>query len=178
MSDAHAGTRPRRSRNIAGRTVRRWLVDILLIALGVASVAFEPVSIAIHSVVGLVFAAAVGPHLWDRRRWIAGTAARLRHRRRMPARRRWNAAQALLLFALTVVMTAFGLWDWLVAPTKIRYHAIAGVLLIAVSTWHGWTRRRSLARWPTTAGHRLRRDSGATPSAAAGAGGELEGQER
>jgi hypothetical protein len=155
--------------------VRRWLVDILLIALGGGSMAFEPFSIAIHSVIGLVFVAAVGPHLWDRRRWIAGTASRLRDRRRMPARRRWNAVQALLLFALTAVVTVFGLWDWLAAPTKIRYHAIAGVLLIAIATWHGWTHRRSLVRWRTSAGHRPRRH-GAAPSAAAGAGGEIEEQ--
>jgi hypothetical protein len=148
MSDDPADTAAvpvRRARTIAGRTVRRWLVDILLIALGITSVLLEPVSIAIHSVVGLIFVAVVGPHLWDRRRWIRGTFTRLR-RRRLAARQGRKLAQALLLLALAVVVTVSGLWDWLGIPTKIRYHAISGVILIGVAARHTWTRRRALAR--------------------------------
>ena len=62
------------------RSWRRWLIDILLIAGGVISLIVEPLSIAIHSVVGLVFVGTVGPHLWHRRRWIAGALTRLRRR--------------------------------------------------------------------------------------------------
>jgi hypothetical protein len=137
----------RRGRLIAGRPAGRWVRDIVLLAIGVASLIFEPLSIAIHSVVGLAFVALIGPHLWDRRRWISGTLAGIRRHRGVPARRRWKVAQALLLLAVTAVVTVSGLWDWLGVPTKIRYHAISGVILIVVATWHGWTRRRELMRW-------------------------------
>jgi hypothetical protein len=144
--DGAAGS-ARRGRLIAGRPAGRWARDIVLLAIGVASLIFEPLSIAIHSVVGLAFVALIGPHLWDRRRWIGGTLAGIRRRRGVPARRRWKVAQALLLLAVTVVVTVSGLWDWLGVPTTIRYHAISGVILIVVATWHGWTRRRELMRW-------------------------------
>lgn len=131
-------------RRIAGRSLRRWLVDALLLVVCVVCVAYEPVSIAIHSVIGLVFAAAVGPHLWDRRTWIRGTWRRVRERRALSSRHRWITWQAVLLFLLVAVVTGSGLWDWLVGPTKIRFHAISSVILIGVLAWHTWTRRRSL----------------------------------
>jgi hypothetical protein len=143
----------RRGRLIAGRPAGRWVRDLGLIAIGVASLIFEPLSIAIHSIVGLAFVALIGPHLWDRRRWIGGTLAGVRRHRGVPARRRWKVAQALLLLAVTAVVTVSGLWDWLGVPTQIRYHAISGVILIVIATWHGWTRRRELMRWrPIQAG--------------------------
>lgn len=164
MSQATVPAQPRRARQIAGRTVRRWLVDVSLIVIGVTSVVFEPISIAIHSIVGLIFVAIVGPHLWDRRRWIRGTFARIRHRRRMPAAQRWNLAQGLVLLLLAVAVTVSGLWDWLGVPTKIRYHAITGVVLIGVATWHAWTRRRALVRWGS--GRRRPARTRQTPAAA------------
>ena len=115
-------------------TPLRWAVDLMLIAAGVVSVLFEPTSIAIHSVVGLVFVGTVGPHLWNRRAWIRGTARRLWKRRRLTRVLRWNLAQAVVLLVLVVVMTVSGLWDWLVVPTKIRWHAISSVILIAVTS--------------------------------------------
>ena len=124
----------------------RWAVDIALIVAGVLSVLFEPVSIAIHSVVGLVFVAVVGPHLWNRRAWIRGTLRRLRSRRSLPRALRWSLSQAGLLLALTLVVTASGLWDWLDARTRIRWHAISSVILIVVVIWHTWTRRGWLLR--------------------------------
>jgi hypothetical protein len=128
-------------------TWRRWLVDILLIAAGVVSVIFEPLSIAIHSVIGLAFTGAVGPHLWNRRSWIRGTLRRLRQRRRLTPRLRWSLGQSVLLAVLVVVVTASGLWDWLSAePTRIRFHALYSVILIVVAGWHGWTRRSWLTR--------------------------------
>ena len=143
---------PRRGRLIAGRPAGRWARDIALLVIGVASVIFEPLSIAIHAVVGLVFVAMVGPHLWDRRRWISRTLARIRHHRGLSARQAWKLAQALLLLAVATVVTVSGLWDWLGVPTTIRYHAISGVILIVVATWHGWTRRRGLMRWRRRSG--------------------------
>lgn len=126
-------------------TPLRWVVDLVLIAAGVVSVLFEPMSIAIHSVVGLAFVGTVGPHLWNRRTWIRGTARRLR-RWRLTRTLRLNLAQAVVLFILVVVVTVSGLWDWLDVPTKIRWHAISSVLLIAVAVWHAWTRRDWLLR--------------------------------
>src|SRR5262245_10844375 len=134
MTDAAAGParcasspQPGRfRRRIAGRKFRCWLTDILLLGLGITSVVFEPFSIALHSIIGMVFVAFAGPHLWDRRRWISRTLTGIRRRRRMGARRRLSLGQAVLLLAVTAVVTVSGLWDWLGTPTRIRYHAISG----------------------------------------------------
>jgi hypothetical protein len=135
---------------MSGRPARswaRWLIDILLIAGGVVSLIVEPLSIAIHSVVGLVFVGTVGPHLWHRRRWIAGVLTRLRRPGRLPAALRWSLSQSSLLFVLVVVVvTVSGLYDWLDARTRIRWHAISSVVLIVVVARHAWTRRRWLLR--------------------------------
>lgn len=143
-SVATAPERPAWRRRAGGRSLRRWLLDLALLGIGVACVAYEPLSIAIHSVIGLIFAGAVGPHLWDRRAWIRGTWRRMRARRRLGAWNRLAFWQGLLLAVLVLAVTVSGLWDWLAGPTTIRYHAISGVLLIAVLAWHTWTRRRTL----------------------------------
>jgi hypothetical protein len=127
-------------------TPLRWAVDILLIAAGVVCVLFEPTSIAIHSVIGLIFAGTVGPHLWNRRSWIRGTLRRLWQRRRLSVALRWSLSQTVVLSILVVVVTVSGLWDWLYLPTKIRWHAISSVILIAVAVRHAWTRRDWLLR--------------------------------
>jgi len=111
-------------------TWRRWLVDMLLIAGGVISVVFEPMSIAIHSIVGLAFVALVGPHLWNRRHWIRGTLRSLLQRRRLLLRRRWSLAQSAVLALLVLIVTVSGLWDWLAVPTRIRFHALSRVVLM------------------------------------------------
>jgi hypothetical protein len=121
-------------------------VDIVLIAAGVISVLFEPASIALHSVIGLIFVGTVGPHLWNRRAWIRGTMRRLWQRRRLTRTVRWSLSQAVLLLLLVVVVTVSGFWDWLDVPTTIRWHAISSVVLIAVAIRHAWTRRDWLLR--------------------------------
>ena len=128
------------------RSWRRWLIDILLIAGVVISLIFEPLSVAIHSVVGLVFVGMVGPHLWYRRRWIAGVLTRLRRPGRLSAALRWSLSQSSLLLALVMVVTMSGLYDWLDARTRIRWHAISSVILIVVVARHAWTRRQWLLR--------------------------------
>lgn len=125
---------------------RRWLIDMLLIAAGVISLLFEPLAIAIHSIVGLIFVGTVGPHLWHRRAWIRAAASRIRQRRGMPPKMRWGAGQAVLLFVLVIIVTVSGLWDWLGTATKTRWHALSSLVLIAVVSWHAWTRRRWLLR--------------------------------
>jgi hypothetical protein len=126
--------------------IRRWLIDILLIAGGIVSVVFEPFSIALHSIIGLIFVGTVGPHLWHRRTWIRATLSRLWRRRRLPARLRWSLSQSSLLLVLVITVTASGLYDWLDARSKIRWHAISSVVLIAVVARHTWTRRQWLLR--------------------------------
>ena len=128
------------------RSLRRWIVDIVLAAAGIVSVLLEPASIAIHSVIGLAFAGFVGPHLWYRRAWIRGVTRRLWRRRSLPAAMRWALSQAGLLFVLVAVVTASGLYDWLDARTTIRWHAISSVILIVVAARHAWTRRTWLTR--------------------------------
>ena len=137
----------------AGRTRRgprrplwRWAVDLVLIAAAVVSVVLEPVSTALHSVLGLLFAGFVGPHLWYRRAWIRGTLRRLWRRRSLPGALRWSLSQAGVLLVLTMVVTASGLWDWLDGRTKIRWHAISSIILLAVLIRHTWTRRGWLLR--------------------------------
>ena len=129
-----------------GRTWRRWLIDVLLISGAIVSVIFEPFSIAVHSMVGLAFAGTVGPHLWHRRPWIRGTLGRLWHGRRLSARLRWGLAQSFLLLVLVLTVTASGLYDWLDARSRIRWHAISSVILIVVAARHAWTRRQWLLR--------------------------------
>src|SRR5450631_3766885 len=127
-------------------TPLRWAVDLVLIAAGVVSVLFELTSIAIHSVVGLVFVGFVGPHLWNRRAWIRGTLRRLWQHRSLSRAVRWSLSQASLLLVLTMIVTASGLWDWLDGRTKIRWHAISSIILLAVIMRHTWTRRGWLLR--------------------------------
>ncbi len=128
------------------RPLWRWAVDLVLLGAAVVSVLTEPMSIAIHSVLGLLFAGFVGPHLWNRRAWIRGTLRRLWGRRSLSRALRWSLSQASLLLVLTVVVTASGLWDWLDGRTKIRWHAISSIILLAVLLRHTWTRRGWLLR--------------------------------
>jgi hypothetical protein len=51
----------------------------------------------------------------------------------------------LVLLAVSAAMLASGLWDWALGhPTRIRWHAIAGVLLAAMLVIHTVRRRRQL----------------------------------
>jgi hypothetical protein len=44
------------------------------------------------------------------------------------------------------VVTVSGLYDWLDARTRIRWHAISSIILIVVVARHAWTRRQWLLR--------------------------------
>jgi hypothetical protein len=122
------------------------MIDMLLISGGIVSVIFEPLSIAVHSIVGLVFVGTVGPHLWHRRSWIRGALSRLWQCGRLSARLRWGVSQSFLLLVLVLTVTASGLYDWLDARSRIRWHAISSVILIVVVARHAWTRRQWLLR--------------------------------
>jgi len=135
-----------RARRRQARPLWRWAVDLVLLGTAVVSMLTEPMSIAIHSVLGLLFAGFVGPHLWNRRAWIRGTLRRVWERRSLSRALRWSLSQASLLLVLTVIVTASGLWDWLDGRTKIRWHAISSIILLAVLLRHTWTRRGWLLR--------------------------------
>ena len=141
---------------------RRWLADVALATSGAVCLLVEPYSITLHSIFGLVFAAAVGPHLWYRRVWLRGAVRRLRHRRPLPAVMRWNLSQALLLLALVAAVTWSGIADWLQAGPRLVPHGLSALLLIIIIVRHIWTRRhRMLPR-------RLRAAGPARPAAQAG----------
>ncbi len=55
------------------------------------------------------------------------------------------AAADMVLLALTLVILASGLWDWLAGhPTRIRWHALSGVGLAVALVVHSVRRRRRL----------------------------------
>jgi hypothetical protein len=125
----------------------RWLVHLGMIGTAVVSLAFEPLALAIHIVVGLAFAVLAGMHLAQRRR----VSARLLHRLariRIPAGPAGRLAMAdLLLTVVTAGMLVSGFWDWLAGhPTRIRWHAITGVVLAILLLVHTVRRRRRLRR--------------------------------
>ena len=131
----------------ARRALLRWLVHLGLIGTLVVSLVFEPLVLAIHIAVGLVFAVLTGLHLAQRRRVSASLLARLA-RVRMLARPSGRLALAdLLLAVITAGMLASGFWDWFAGhPTKIRWHAITGVVLAILLVVHTIRRRSRLRR--------------------------------
>jgi len=129
------------------RVLSRWLVHLGLIATLVVSLMFEPLVLAIHIAVGLVFAVLTGLHLAQRRRVSASLLARLA-RVGILARPAGRLALAdLLLAVITAGMLVSGFWDWSAGhPTRIRWHAITGVVLAILLLAHTVRRRSRLRR--------------------------------
>jgi hypothetical protein len=119
-------------------------VHVGLIATVAVSLALEPV-LALHILLGLSFVALLVIHLGQRRRVSMRLLARLRvHPAPTSASARLAAAD-LILLAITAVMLASGLWDWLAGhPTRPRWHAISGVVLAGWLLLHTLRRRRRL----------------------------------
>ena len=109
---------------------------------------FGPLILAIHVVLGLAFAVLAAAHLVQRRRVSARLLARLGRPGRIltgPAGR--LALADALLAAMTAGMLASGFWDWLAGhPTRIRWHAISGVVLTVLLAVHTARRRSRLRR--------------------------------
>jgi hypothetical protein len=142
---------PRAARDRARRAVFRWLVHLGLIGTVIVSLVFEPLVLAIHIDVGLAFAVLVGVHLAQRRRVSASLLARLARRQPLAAPAGRLALADALLAMITVGMLVSGFWDWFAGhPTKIRWHAITGVvlaILLLIHTARRWPRlRRSKVR--------------------------------
>jgi hypothetical protein len=126
----------------------RWLVHLGLIVTVAVSLAFEPLILAIHIWVGLVFAILAGLHLAQRRRVSARLLARLSRPGRSLARPAGRLALAdALLAVLSAGMLASGLWDWFAGhPTRIRWHAITGIALTVLLVVHTARRRSRMRR--------------------------------
>ena len=108
----------------------------------------EPV-LTLHLALGMLFVGLVVVHLRQRRR----VTLQLLNRLRRPTTWRGGSGRLaladLLLAGVTTVMLASGLWDWL-GPhrTRIRWHAISGVVLVVlvvVHTVRRWRRLRTSA---------------------------------
>ena len=127
-----------------GESTRRALVHVGLLATATVSLVEEPV-LTLHIALGLLFVGLTVTHLVQRRRVSATLLTHLRQRPSLRPRSSRLAAADLLLLALTTAMLASGLWDWL-APhhTRIRWHAISGVLLAGLLLVHTVRRRRRL----------------------------------
>ena len=139
------------ARDGAKRALLRWLVHLGLIATVVVSLVFEPLVLTIHIAVGLVFTGLVGAHLAQRRRVSARLLSRLARVRALTRPAGRLALADALLAAVSTGMLISGFWDWFAGhPTKIRWHAITGVvlaILLLVHTVRRWSRlRRSKVR--------------------------------
>lgn len=127
------------------RSALRWLVHVTLIVSTITSLVLEPV-ISLHVAFGLLFALFVGFHLAQRRRISKRLALRLMRVQKLflPAGR--LALADGLLFIMTLAMLVSGFWDlWAPHRTKIRWHAITGVVLtiyLLVHTVRRWKRLR------------------------------------
>jgi hypothetical protein len=107
----------------------------LLVTITV-SLAFEPF-IAIHVFVGLAVIGLVVAHLLQRRRTSANLARRLLRPRSLGRRGGRLAPADAALVAVSGAMLTSGFWDLFAAhPTKIRWHAVTGVLLAIMVAAH------------------------------------------
>ncbi|HZC70829.1 MAG TPA: hypothetical protein VE442_09055 [Jatrophihabitans sp.] len=151
--------RPGRERTVSRASTRgRVAVHVLLVATAVVSLILEP-EITLHVLVGLVFVAFVAVHLAQRRQVaqrLAGHLSAPWRLHRAPVR--LAVADAMLL-VVTLAMLGSGLWDWLDGrPTRIRWHAISGVLLTGYLIAHTIRRRRRLTS--SRSAERVRADQG------------------
>jgi hypothetical protein len=117
-------------------------VHLALLATVATSLVLEPV-LTVHVVLGLAFVGLVVVHLLQRRQVSMALV------RRLPRLAGWGGGSGrlaladALLVALTAVMLASGLYDWIAGhPTRIRWHALSGVVLAGLLLVHTLRRRR------------------------------------
>jgi hypothetical protein len=147
LCDSEAVTAIDAARPAGSRSVSlRWSVHLFLIASAVISLVLEPI-LTLHVIVGLMFVGFVVVHLVQRRKTSAKLLRRLTNRRGLIRRPGRLAIADALLFVVTAGMLASGLWDWAIGhPTRIRWHAVTGVLLVAYLVVHTLRRRTRLRR--------------------------------
>jgi hypothetical protein len=130
----------------SSRAAARWCVHLGLMVTALVALVFEPI-LTIHIVVGLTFSVLVVAHLAQRRRVSQKLLTRLGRLRTLyrPGARR--ALADALLALVTVGMLVSGFWDWSLGhPTRIRWHAVTGIVLavlLVVHTVRRWARLRS-----------------------------------
>ncbi len=126
-------------------SVLRWIVHVTLIGSAITSLVLEPV-LSLHVAFGLIFVLLVGVHLAQRRRISKRLAVRLLKFQKLLAPPGRLALADGILFVMTMAMLLSGFWDlWAPHHTKIRWHAITGVVLtvyLAVHTVRRWRRLR------------------------------------
>ena len=144
MSPEDSGSRGFAALAASGRS--RWWVHLVLIASAVTSLALEPM-LTLHIALGLTFVAFVVAHLAQRRRVSLSLLRRFRSVRGVVGPGGRMAITDAVLTVLTLGMLASGLWDWAEGqPTRIRWHAITGVLLAGFLIVHTLRRRTRLRR--------------------------------
>jgi len=132
------------SRERRRRRAYRWWVHVGLILTAAVSLAFEPI-LTIHISIGLAFAGLVVVHLAQRRKVTSKLATRLLRVRTLHRPGGRLAVADALLAAATSAMLISGFWDWSAGhPTRIRWHAITGVVLAAFLVVHTLRRRSRL----------------------------------
>jgi len=99
----------------------------------------------IHIFVGLAFAALVGIHVTQRRHVSVRLLRQLLRVRTARTPRGRLAITDALLGALTIGMLVSGFWDWYTGhPTRIRWHALTGFVLVAFLIVHTLNRQNRL----------------------------------
>ena len=123
---------------------RRWVVHLLLISTAIISLVFEG-SQQIHILLGLIFVVFVGFHFAQRRKISTVLLQQLFKAQKLSNPLVRLAFSDLLLTFLSVGMLGTGLLDWWLGhPTKIRWHAIFGVLLTIYLIVHSFRRRKRI----------------------------------
>jgi len=123
---------------------KRWFVHLGLIVTTVVSLVFEFV-LTVHVVIGLLFIAFVAAHLLQRRRATIALARRLPRVATWARRASRMALADTTLLVLTLAMLLSGFVDvGLGHPTRIRWHAISGVVLTVLLVVHTLRRRHRL----------------------------------
>ena len=134
---------PDRSSQIR-RSALRWLVHVGLIVTAMISLVLEP-ELTLHVVFGVLFVLLVMCHLLQRRRVSRRLARRLLLVRKLLLPGSRMALADGFLFIITSAMLFSGFWDlWAPHHTKIRWHAITGVVLTVFLIVHSLRRRKRL----------------------------------
>ena len=127
------------------RGALRWFVHVGLIVSTVTSLVLET-TLSLHIAFGLVFVVLVGCHLAQRRRVSTRMVVRLLKFQKLLAPAGRLALADGFLFIISWAMLVSGFWDlWAPHHTKIRWHAITGVVLtifLLVHTIRRWRRLR------------------------------------